>query len=160
MSRSVLSQMITLANEISGRLTGCRATGPVADRWTMLLVATASRQNRWYLGVRMWDSYSCSHLQSPFHLARLHLSGKVHRKRRGALSWERTRAARSYWWFHPFVVFRGFSRPCYSSLLVSLYSGQMSAGMRRWTKDGGIDDKIFDVPSLRQPWKPVCFMLP
>lgn len=109
MSRSVLSQMITLANEISRkiRLTGCRVTGPVADRWMRLLVATASRRNRWYLGVWMWDPYSCVHICSPFHVTRLHLSGKVPRKRCGTLSSERTRAAineRSYWGFHPFLV--------------------------------------------------------
>lgn len=43
-SRSVLSHLITPANEIRCRLTGCRATGPVADRWTRRLIAKNSRR--------------------------------------------------------------------------------------------------------------------
>lgn len=43
-SGSVLSHLITPANEIRCRLTGCRATGPVADRWTRRLIAKNSRR--------------------------------------------------------------------------------------------------------------------
>lgn len=73
-SRSVFSRLITLANEISRRLTGCWATGLAADEWESWLrhfQPAPLLKNGWCLGVYVKN---VGFLQLHTHLQMFHLA--------------------------------------------------------------------------------------